>query len=554
MTRQRQIYNIWSVYAGPTICTGFHYADYNDARHNNSNLTIFDNNLLEQLDRINAFQYGIDIERINLTQLGVRGLIDRAIVNKPSIEVSFDYWLAGIRNEDRLGLVVNYPDITGKPILDSETCILNNFTGWQTDCRNLFVAIAPDDGDINNRISDINNANQDIHPSGLFVFGFGNCYINNYQIEASVGNIPKATVNYVCDNVRAYSSGSGCSLPAVLPKSGNIVPGPTFTIPRNTSVPTPSILRPSDIELTITNLSLPTSNLYDYIYLYNIQTDLYNKLQISGRPGSEQLLINNGEVNPGALSYSGIYLKNINTNLYNQIFTSGSDGAQQIIVYTGINNNLSNVFNILYLKNINNTNYYAQINSKGTNYNENISLAEINFTQHHKDALFGIDSSNLSIQSFNLNLPLEREALQSIGYAYPIDRRLNLPVFGSLNLSTIVDNNYSGNLDNIIQRNNNYDILINIYNPSCALTGREIAMQYKIMGAKFKNANYGYNINSKLIGNYSFELDVDLSPKKSIYLSGLLNTTYDQFPFNYLVLEQNKSGFLFLDNDSLLII
>jgi hypothetical protein len=254
-SRYRQIHNIWSVCVGPSPATGYHYSDYNNVGHNNSQLTLFDNNLVLPLDRINNFQYRLDISRENITQLGTRGLVDRKIVNRPQVQLNFGYWIAGVRNESRLGFVVNYPDPTGALFLSQETCCISNFTGRNTDYRNIFVAVSPIEMDVNSNVSNQfsaqSNRNDPLSPSGLLVFAFGDCYLTSYSINASVGQIPQATVSYVGDNIMVYNSGSGVNIPAVDPKSGNLINNINFTIPRTDSFKSPAILRPSDITLHI---------------------------------------------------------------------------------------------------------------------------------------------------------------------------------------------------------------------------------------------------------------------------------------------------------------
>lgn len=431
MTRYRQIYNIWGLYASDAPATGYHYSYYDGTKHNNPQLTIFDNNLISQIDRVNSVEYGFDISRTNFTQLGVRGLIDRPITERPSVQLNFNYYSVGVRNEHRLGLIVNYLDITGSPVYDQEFCCFKNFTGQETDYRNLFVAVTPDNNDLNNRIGDPFTTGTSLNPSGLFVFGFGNCYINAYSVRAAVSDLPQVSVGYICDNIMGYPSGSGANIPAVFPKSGNLVSGVTFVIPRNTTAYSPSVLKPGDITLQINDID-----------------------------------------------------RNFST-----------------------------------------------------------------------DATWGILSSGLPIQAFDLSVDLNREDLRGIGYILPVDRRINFPIFANLNISSIIDNNYSGSLINVLNQNKSYDILVNMYNPSCELTGRNIGIQYKLKNTKFDGVTYNYAIGPNLVGNFKFSAEIDIdNPNKGLFISGLWNAPIPEFPFTYLVLEENWSGFLYSESNNLFIV
>lgn len=553
MPRYRQIYNIFGLYAGRSPATGYHYFNYNNEPKNDSNLTIFDFNGLGQIDRVQSFNYGFQTSHTNLSHLGKRDLINRIIVNRPSVQVNFNYLMAGVRNEHRLGMIANFPDAAGEPTYDSEICCFKNFTGFQTDPRNLFLAIAPDNLDLNNRITD-NITPSTLDPSTLFVFGFGNCYMNSYSIRASVGALPEASIGYICDNVQGYSSGSGCNIPAVYPKSGNIVTGPKFTIPHSRTVTSPSVILPKDITLQITQDSLV--NTYDYIYLWNVQTSLYNKIELSGAVSNETLVISNGIGSPASNSYSGMYLQNVTDNSYNQLYTSGADGNQNLLVYSGITNPASNYFSYLYLKNVS-TNNYTKLNTSGIFSGENIvidpsSLATGIIVSYPTNAYFGVNSSGAPIQSFDMSIQLDREDLRSIGYVLPIDRRINFPIFADINLSTIVDNNTSDNLVDKLHENETYDLLINMYNPGCSrLSTREIAIQYKIKNAKFTKTEYSYNIGNNLVANFGFQAEIDVdNPSKGLFISGLYNADFPEYPYNYLVVENNRTGFLLMEDTS----
>lgn len=436
----RQIYNIFGLYAADAPSYSGHWSNYNGEKLNIlDNPSIFDENLLKQIERVQSVNYDINIQRTPVAQLGTRGLVNRFIVNRPSINLNFDYFLAGIRNEARLGFVVNYPDITGLPILDHEICALDNFTGQSTDVRNIFIAInTGDSDDINSRIYDVVHTGQSnqIVPQNLFVYGFGNCYVNSYKVNAAVGQIPIANLSYVCDNIVGYASGSGCNIPAVDFKSGNLISGVKFTIPRSESVTDPSVLRPGDITLKLG-------------------------------------------------------------------YFSG---------YTGI-------------------------------FNETT------------EALFGANNLGLPIQSFDLSINLEREELKSIGYVLPVDRRINFPILAELNFSSIIDNNMSGNLVNIINKNQSYDILINMLNPGCGTSNRDIGYQIKLKDNKLERINYGVSIGNKLMANFGFIAEIDCNNNtKGLFMSGLLNTPFPQFPFDFLVLEQNRSGFLYTEDNNLIIV
>ena len=435
MSRQRLIYNVFGVYASDTA-TGYHALDYNGVPINSTELSLFDYNRVRQIDRIQNFQYSIDISRTNVAQLGKRGLVNNYIISRPPINISFDYLLGGLRNEARLGFVVNYLNSTGEPILSQEICAFKNFTGYFEDCRNIFVAVSPNnEKDINDNIQDLNNPDSSIDPKDLQVWGFGNCYINSYSVNAGIGQFPSASVGYICDNINLTSSGSGANIPAVHPKTGNLIPGIKFVIPRAESIKDPSVFRPGDITLKVGDF----------------------------------------------LNHTGV-------------FSETAEG------------------------------------------------------------LFGVTSLGMPIQSFDLSVNLEREELKSIGYVLPVDRRINFPIFAQINLSTIIEDNKSGDLSLYLNQNTPYSILIDMLNPGCS--DQEIGMQFKIHNCKLEGVNYGVSVNNKLIGTFGFIAEIDMDDaSKGFYISGILNAPFPEVNANYLLLqERNQTGFLLLDDEDLIII
>jgi hypothetical protein len=288
MSRFRQIHNLWSVGIGPSPCTGYHYSNYQGEKHNNPNLTKFDSNLIKPLNRIQSFSYDFNVGRENLMQLGQSQLVRRFNLNQPTIDLSLSYYLDGVGNERNIGLDVNYTDFSGvyvenesvvevySPKYNSNQFLFTNFTGDNNDSKNLFVTISPDSEDINNRILDSSTSGV-IHPKDCQVIGFGNCYLNSYSFGYSVGAIPMASVGFVADNMLIHSSGSGVNIPAIHPKSGNLMPNVYFTCPRSQTLKDPTVLSSSELTLTFDNATGDLFGIFDNgipIRSFNVSIDI----------------------------------------------------------------------------------------------------------------------------------------------------------------------------------------------------------------------------------------------------------------------------------------
>lgn len=112
-----------------------------------------------------------------------------------------------------------------------------------------------------------------------------------------------------------------------------------------------------------------------------------------------------------------------------------------------------------------------------------------------------------SIQSFDLNLPINRKTIYNLGKKYPVHRKALFPSEGSLNFSNRVSNfEVSGDRANLKDfLNSDEDYTINI-------SGRDNTnndFNFEISGAKLILQSYNSSINSSIVADlgFSFELN-----------------------------------------------
>lgn len=144
-------------------------------------------------------------------------------------------------------------------------------------------------------------------------------------------------------------------------------------------------------------------------------------------------------------------------------------------------------------------------------------------TSHQENAGFSLE--NKLIQSYSLQIDLNRENLQSLGYVLPVDRRINLPVFANINFDLLIDNLKSGELLSIV----NYDIPTNIYidlRNRCGNTG--IAIKYQFLGAKLVSENIAQAANSRKTATLAYLVEMDpLNTGMGFFISGVTNLSYE---------------------------
>ncbi len=82
MARKRVIYQSEALYAGPTPPTGYHYSSGNSGV-----------NLVQQVHRVQSANYSFNVSRQDVNQYGQLAAIDRIILQAPTVNLDFNYYL-----------------------------------------------------------------------------------------------------------------------------------------------------------------------------------------------------------------------------------------------------------------------------------------------------------------------------------------------------------------------------------------------------------------------------------------------------------------------------
>ena len=465
MARPNVIYNCQALYVGPAPETEYNFFPYNGGRATNDHSDIYKQiNRLHSIDRVQSISYDIEVPHTDINQLNKRGLVDRPIINHPTVNLSFDYLLCGTKNEARLGFDVNYPlfnyPFDGQPYHPENLSVslLSGFfepsktrrtrRWWQDfpvnsykDCRNIYVAVNKEGDDIDQGYFKENFAAPDLYQgvdenaSDYHVISFGNCYLDSYSTQGAVGKLASASVSYKAYNVNFDSSGSGFLDSNIETQSGTISPEKDVVIPRVLSEEGYSALKPGDI---------------------TVSTD----------------------------SFSGL----------------------------------------------------------------------------------GVDFDKLHLQSYKIEINLNKEPLNNLGYKFPVDNRPNSPVFANLELNGIVESGNTGSLIDLISINSGYDFTIKVDPEGCTgSTGAPInagaipirredeALRYSFVGAKLNDFSYNTAIGDNKVFDASFNVEIDPDDQsKGFFISGVLGAEKVE---DFILLEGGDDDKFYLqqETDDLLV-
>tara|TARA_R110001583_G_scaffold22390_7_gene84120 strand:+ start:607 stop:2028 length:1422 start_codon:yes stop_codon:yes gene_type:complete len=461
MARPNVIYNCQALYVGPAPETGYNFIHYTGGNPTNDHSDLYQQlNLLHSIDRIQSVSYSIDVPHTDINQIGTRGLINRPIINYPSVNVNFAYFLCGTKNEARLGLNVNFPrfeyPLEGSPYYSDNlnVSLLSGFfeknknrkiktpaqefaVNQYRDCRNIYVAVNQEGDDIDRAYFQEDFTLPDLYQGidenapNYHLISFGNCYLDSYSTNGEVGSFPMAAVSYTAYNVNFDMSGSGFIAPDIETKSGKLNGSNEVVIPRVLAEEGYSALNPGDI---------------------TVSTD----------------------------SFSGL----------------------------------------------------------------------------------GVDFDKLHIQSYSIDINLNKEPLPNMGYRFPVDNRPNSPVYASLSLNGIVESGNSGSLVDLVSINSGYDFTIKV-DPNSSCTGstgapinagaipirrEDEALRYSFVGAKLENFSYSTDIGGSKTFDASFNVEINPDDRSTgFFISGVLGAEKVE---DFILLEGGSNDKFYLQQET----
>lgn len=200
-----------------------------------------------QLERVQTANYSFEITRQDVNQYGQLAAIDRIVLEQPTVNLDFSYYLNTGKNEATLGFAINTGSGSASPLAGDKSAIADILSGAALasegqDEKNYYILTSPEGTDANIDTAQATGEGK--------VIGIGNGFLSSYSLETSVGDIPTVTVNAEGLNMRFYSGTASLPLPAVNPEDGTNVAG-TFTLPAPITGAGFSALRPGDVKLTL---------------------------------------------------------------------------------------------------------------------------------------------------------------------------------------------------------------------------------------------------------------------------------------------------------------
>jgi len=242
--RNRVIYQSEALFVSPDA-TGFHYtgaslvgsAEPVGGEHNST--------IVKQLKRVQSANYGFTVNKQDVNQFGHASRLDSLVVEPPTVNLDFSYYLLDGHNERMLGFVVDGETNTVSGMLDSNTSQAG---------QNFFILTVPESRDAVGGDASVGETEKS-------VISLGNGYVTDYSVDISVGAIPTANITVEGMNIKANTGTEGIDVPAIDMRDGSLVSkkdgGCTglFSLPASQSGYTGcddvAALRPGDVVLDL---------------------------------------------------------------------------------------------------------------------------------------------------------------------------------------------------------------------------------------------------------------------------------------------------------------
>lgn len=162
-----------------------------DALYVSQNINSTGSGQHRQLDRVQSANYNFAINRQDINQFGQLARIDSVVLDTPTVNLDFSYYLTDGSNERALGFNVQTGSITSASFL----------SGMMTEVSgdNMYVVTSSEGLDAN-LVNNTGNIQS--------VIGFGNVFVTDYTLDVAVGSLPTVSVTAEASNINATLSGA----------------------------------------------------------------------------------------------------------------------------------------------------------------------------------------------------------------------------------------------------------------------------------------------------------------------------------------------------------
>lgn len=163
--------------------------------------------IIKQLKRVQSANYGFTVSKTDINQFGHLSKLDSIVIESPTVNLDFSYYLIDGYNERQLEFITNGEINSTSGHLAPEVYQAGN---------NYFILTTPESRDAvvgDTLVTDDNKT----------VISIGNGYITDYTVDISVGQIPTASVQIEAMNIKTDIGATGIDVPSLNGNRGTLV-------------------------------------------------------------------------------------------------------------------------------------------------------------------------------------------------------------------------------------------------------------------------------------------------------------------------------------------
>jgi hypothetical protein len=167
--------------------------------------------IIKQLKRVQTLNYGFSINRTDVNQFGHLARLDSIVLENPTVNMDFTYFLLDGYNERMLEFVTN----------GQENCLSGHLNPeYYQAGNNFFVVTVPESRDVVVGDASLQKEGFDTKKS---VISVGNGFVTDYSVDVGVGAIPTASITVEGMNIKSDIGTTGLNLPSVDLYDGSLI-------------------------------------------------------------------------------------------------------------------------------------------------------------------------------------------------------------------------------------------------------------------------------------------------------------------------------------------
>jgi hypothetical protein len=542
MPRNRVIYQNEALYVGPSPAISGHYKFVTGSNVNvptqklnqldplatttltsgagttTTNLATMQAGLLPNLanlDRIQSINYGFNVARRDVNQFGNLAAIDRIIIEQPVINIDFNYYQNGFKNEEELGF-------TATSIKRSAAV-------------NLTIVASGDD---------------EFGIASASVVDGGQGYLNSFTLTLPQvgGNVAPVLSFGVATGGLFAGQATGVSITnqgsgIIFINGSQVGSGPYAAAAVNTAIGGASNNKTFSPTLA-NNYPEGTSSVLDITCLSGIltkSTDEKNLFVRTVPQGNDVSAATTGTLDQAIIAFGNTVITNytINAAVGDIPNVAISNEARNFSIVTGANDFKSSSAGRRYPlpsidedgTRVNGTYSLPNFNSR-SDLSQNISAFRpggiiLDLTPFYASGGLGIDtrSSSLNAQSFSLSMALSRESLSKLGNTFNFAKEITFPINYSFSVNVLVSELATGNLVDIVSnRDIKFDTSVSFIKPGTENSsfGRITGVKYVIKSAQLESLDFSSSIGANKTATLTFggQMSSPQDSTKGVFMQG----------------------------------